>query len=312
MKAQASAGSVEGMSVHDNTWHSEDFETTTGAQAKADSAESNAKSYVDSNLPTGIISMWSGTITTIPSTWALCDGTNGTPDLRDRFIVGAGSSYSVGDTGGADSVTLTEAQLPSHNHDSGTLANSSAGVHTHDSGTLGTNSTGAHTHDSGTLVNNSTGAHTHTWSGTSSSTGSHSHSGSTNTTGNHAHDLPNAYYSTDGTFRILKSYSGYTPLESIRSGYILSSGNHSHSLSINSAGAHTHTISGTTSSNGSHSHTISGSTASAGAHSHSISGNTGSSGSHSHTISGSTASTGSGSSHENRPPFYALAYIMKL
>lgn len=38
---------------------------------------------------TGMIVMWSGTIATIPSGWALCDGTNGTPDLRDRFIVGA-------------------------------------------------------------------------------------------------------------------------------------------------------------------------------------------------------------------------------
>lgn len=41
-----------------------------------------------STLPSGVIVMWSGS--SIPSGWALCDGTNGTPDLRDRFIVGAG------------------------------------------------------------------------------------------------------------------------------------------------------------------------------------------------------------------------------
>lgn len=75
-------------------------------------------------IPTGVIVMWSGSIASIPSGWALCDGTNGTPDLRERFIVGAGGnnpsvdslSYSVGDTGGANSVTLSEAQMPTHNH----------------------------------------------------------------------------------------------------------------------------------------------------------------------------------------------------
>ena len=48
----------------------------------------------------------------------LCNGQNSTPDLRDRFVVGAGSgsSYSVGNTGGANSVTLTTNQIPSHTH----------------------------------------------------------------------------------------------------------------------------------------------------------------------------------------------------
>lgn len=48
--------------------------------------------------------------------WQVCNGSNGAPDLRDRFIVGAGSSYNLNDTGGAVTVTLTEAQMPSHNH----------------------------------------------------------------------------------------------------------------------------------------------------------------------------------------------------
>jgi len=51
-KAQAEAGSVEGMQVHDNTWHSEDFETTTGAQSKANTAETNANSYTDGAVRT--------------------------------------------------------------------------------------------------------------------------------------------------------------------------------------------------------------------------------------------------------------------
>lgn len=67
-------------------------------------------------IPTGVIVMWSGAANAIPSGWALCNGANGTPDLRNRFIVGAGSSYSVGATGGADTVTLTRDTIPPHQH----------------------------------------------------------------------------------------------------------------------------------------------------------------------------------------------------
>ncbi|WP_202945713.1 tail fiber protein [Acetonema longum] len=67
-------------------------------------------------VPSGMICMWSGSIATIPAGWTLCNGQNGTPDLRDRFIVGAGGSYSVGNTGGSNTVTLTVNQIPSHNH----------------------------------------------------------------------------------------------------------------------------------------------------------------------------------------------------
>ena len=82
-------------------------------------------------FPSGGIIMWSGSINDIPVGWALCDGTNGTPDLRDRFIVGAGRKYNVGNTGGADRVTLTVAQMPSHNHGSGDLATTTDGSHSH-------------------------------------------------------------------------------------------------------------------------------------------------------------------------------------
>ena len=65
---------------------------------------------------TGMIILWSGAQNQIPSGWVLCNGQNSTPDLRDRFVVGAGSGYSVGATGGAASVTLTTNQIPSHTH----------------------------------------------------------------------------------------------------------------------------------------------------------------------------------------------------
>lgn len=67
----------------------------------------NAPSSAPS-VPSGCILMWSGSIGSIPSGWYLCDGTNSTPDLRDRFIVAAGSTYSVAATGGsADAIVVT-------------------------------------------------------------------------------------------------------------------------------------------------------------------------------------------------------------
>lgn len=71
---------------------------------------------IGGGIDKGIIVMWSGTVDKIPEGWQLCDGTNDTPDLRDRFIVGAGSSYTTGDIGGLNSVKLTVDQMPSHNH----------------------------------------------------------------------------------------------------------------------------------------------------------------------------------------------------
>jgi len=52
-------------------------------------------------LPSGIILIWSGAIVDIPAGYFLCNGSNGTPDLRDKFVVGAGSTYNPNDTGGA-------------------------------------------------------------------------------------------------------------------------------------------------------------------------------------------------------------------
>lgn len=51
-------------------------------------------------LASGVILNWSGSIASIPAGFVICDGNNGTPDLRDRFIVGAGSTYAVDETGG--------------------------------------------------------------------------------------------------------------------------------------------------------------------------------------------------------------------
>jgi len=70
----------------------------------------------ENGVPTGGVIMWSGAAANIPQGWKLCDGTNGTPDLRDRFIAGAGLNYAVGDTGGLKEVTVNIEQMPGHNH----------------------------------------------------------------------------------------------------------------------------------------------------------------------------------------------------
>ena len=152
-------------------------------------------------IPSGCIVMWSGVANAIPSGWLLCDGTNNTPDLRGRFVVGAGGSYGVGNTGGSEQVTLTTAQMPSHSHN----------------------------FDSSGLEIEEGGEHEHTTY------------------------LGNIYY--DG------------------------SGGNSTSL-LNPQAYNTFRIGG-----GAHTHTITG--------------------------SASISSTGSSQPHENRPPYYALCYIMK-
>lgn len=69
------------------------------------------------SLPIGIICMWSGQTNNIPENWQLCNGTNGTPDLRGQFVIGAGGSYNVGNTGGEATHRLTINEMPKHNHE---------------------------------------------------------------------------------------------------------------------------------------------------------------------------------------------------
>ena len=167
-------------------------------------------SGTDASLPQGVIVAWSGTEASIPSGWVLCNGSNSTPDLRNRFIVGAGtgSNYTPGNTGGSDSVSLTTAQMPSHSHSDGSLSASQISL------------TGDITKISEcyNVAGGATGVFTKKNTGNSPVTGSASNS-------------PTSGVDFDA--------------------------------------------------------------------------------SHSHPVSGSTGSNGSGNSHENRPPYYALCWIMK-
>jgi hypothetical protein len=100
---------------------------------------------VSSAFTTGMIMIWSGSIGSIPSGWVLCNGSNGAPDLRNRFIIGAGDAYSVAQTGGsADAIVVSHTHTatsvvtdPGHTH---TMTNASyvtAGTSTYSNGGSG-------------------------------------------------------------------------------------------------------------------------------------------------------------------------------
>ncbi|MDY0192622.1 MAG: hypothetical protein RBR93_03760, partial [Aliarcobacter butzleri] len=184
-------------------------------------------------IPKGIISMWSGAIIDIPAGWKLCNGQDGTPDLRDKFIVGAGTSYNVGVTGGNKDAIIV-----------------------------------AHSHIQA--------SHTHTASETSE--GAHAHSISISTTGAHSHTFLAS--SVDGINSGTFKYASYT--DGTDTTPTITSTN-----SIQSSGAHSHTGSATT--NGAHTHIIT---------------NT--------AVSPTIASTGDSGTNANLPPYYALAFIMKI
>lgn len=88
-----------------------------------------ADQIIAAAVPSGCIAIWSGSVSSIPSGWRLCDGNNGTPDLRNRFVVGVGSTFTPkGSVGGyaertpsvtsasINEIALTVDQLPSHTH----------------------------------------------------------------------------------------------------------------------------------------------------------------------------------------------------
>ena len=109
----------------------EALEDNTIKVGKLDTAVTNAF------VPVGGIIMWNGSIAEAEAltNWAICDGTNSTPDLRDKFVLGVGSSANAstaakGEAGGSNTITLSEGQMPAHNH------NITDNGHNHGDGTL--------------------------------------------------------------------------------------------------------------------------------------------------------------------------------
>ena len=135
-------------------------------------------------IPTGVIAMWYGAISNIPTGWVICDGTNSTPNLTDRFVIHAdadsGGTNDVGDTGGSHTATplgsvgtsgahtLTTAEMPSHTHsytypshyrtdvENTGYTNVSCLDNTAPNGTAATGGGGSHTHPGGTFTGSST------------------------------------------------------------------------------------------------------------------------------------------------------------
>lgn len=131
-------------------------------------------------IPSGVIVMWSGSIAAIPTGWVICDGTNSTPDLRDRFVVGAGSSYAVAATGGSK-----DAVVVSHSHSASTGSASLTGSITGIAQSFGSSGTasGVFTKTTGNTVNDTPVQNDAGDGGGVSFNGSHSHSVSVSSAG---------------------------------------------------------------------------------------------------------------------------------
>jgi len=210
-------------------------------------------------IPTGVITLWSGSIISIPSGWVLCNGSNGTPNLQDRFVVGAGSTYAVNAIGGANTVTLDATMIPAHTHTVSASGTTSAVSNDHSHTFSGTTSGQSNTHSHGV----SDPGHTH--ANRMKITAGGGAFGAVQPAGD------------PGTYDPFNTTGGRTEIQASATG-----------ISIGNANAdHSHTYSGTTSGiSANHTHTV--------------------------TVTGTTGSgTGGGLAHENRPPYFALAYIMK-
>lgn len=112
-----------GVDANDNSWKlglsqpgvdlgSSDFPENTKLTVTSSGEVTASKFTGNGTIPIGGIIMWNGSTSNIPTGWVLCNGVNGTPDLRDRFVVGAGNVYSPGDSGGS-----ADAVVVSHSHD---------------------------------------------------------------------------------------------------------------------------------------------------------------------------------------------------
>lgn len=184
-------------------------------------------------LPTGVIAMWSGSQATIPAGWHLCDGTAGTPNLTNRFLVCAGATYTVAQVGGAVSASVATDSQGTHSHGAATASAGPFGM------------TGGVTND-----------------------GAHSHSGSTGSTALSVAQLPPHDHGISGHTLLDESgtlggvQTGSFPVGAVTGASVGSGAGHTHSISGD--GTHGHTV--TVSNAPAHAHSI----ANDGSHAHNV------------------------------------------
>lgn len=248
-------------------------------------------------VPVGAIIMWAGSEMDIPAGWVLCNGDHGTPDLRNRFVVGAGVNHTRHDTGGNPAVSLEAKHLPGHAH-----SPSPAGEHTH--GTQVLEEADLHDHEL-----EEAGEHKHEVF----SREAYRRQGYTDETGEHTHRLDITRHGSGGAMRgdglhrdwhggdwrpngkpenrIRDRVSGCLDLNSSLHDRdeVMYFRSHKHSFEPIEAGGHVHQLP----LSPAHGHDP---TTSEGAHNH----------------GGVTEMTGDDEEHNNMPPYYALCYIMRV
>ena len=246
--------------------------------------------FVHSVIPAGIIMLWSGASGSIPAGWTLCDGTNSTPDLRDRFIVGATGSYPFASTGGSK-----DAVVPNHTHiatGTSTFSGSQLAAHSH---TFAGTALATHTH---AFTGTALATHSHAFTGNPLSTHAHT----TNDPG-HDHNFLREAYATgaSGAFAMHKTSQQVTTVNATAPSTT--------GITLNAASAGTPAGTNSGTSAGTPAGTNSGT--SAGTPAGTI--DTVSAGTPAGTI-GTTvtiAAAGVSVTNANLPPYFALCYIMK-
>jgi microcystin-dependent protein len=281
------------------------FKLNVNGSVKADSLTVNG--VTNSEVPIGLIALWYGTVSTIPSGWTLCDGVEVArtdlagnitpPDLRTRFVRGAHQDNPApaypGQSGGANTVNLTEANLAPHTHTFTTDNHDAPHAHTASSA----NANAPHAHPASSANANAPHAHP---ASSGNANAPHNHGISDPT---HAHTIPGYVQPMNyppgsgirelnptGTVRNnTNSYGAYTGV-SVQN----AQAPHSHTITVNAQDApHSHTIT-VNDQDAPHSHTITVDTGTA---------------PHAHT--GTTDSKGQATAVDIQNPYYVLAYIMK-
>lgn len=276
----------------------------TGAPAAVTTAYSEdstliaTTAFVHNVLPYGMIMMWYGAIANIPLGWALCDGSNGTPNLVDRFVIGASADSSgVARTNVTGALTLSggskDATLPTHNH-------TATGTSTFTGSELA-----GHTH---AFTGTAMGTHTHAFTGTAMSAHSHTFSGTA--MGTHTHPISDPGH-THTVGALATSGSGNAVHHSSNAnGSVPNTGSATTGIAVSAASAGTPAGTNSSTSAG----TPAGTNASTSAGTPAGTNSTVTGGTPAGTVATtvSVANSGTTATNANLPPYYALAYIMKI